>query len=140
MGQRPRRVQRLGHDQPRGLGPDLEHGARCRRVAGVEGDPPRDRGRADPPAVTLVGRLVTTRGSTEGAPDYRDRPVVVVGGGNSAGQAALHLAAYARDVESPWPRRRRATWSSESKPTIASLSALVLRSRGPRGERPWSEL
>jgi thioredoxin reductase (NADPH) len=46
----------------------------------------------------FLGRGVHYGASTEGAPGYRDRPVVVVGGANSAGQAALHLAGYARDV------------------------------------------
>jgi thioredoxin reductase (NADPH) len=33
------------------------------------------------------------------APSFKDRPVLVVGGGNSAGQAALYLARYAADVQ-----------------------------------------
>jgi thioredoxin reductase (NADPH) len=33
------------------------------------------------------------------APAFTDRSVVIVGGGNSAGQAAIHLARYARDVQ-----------------------------------------
>jgi thioredoxin reductase (NADPH) len=36
--------------------------------------------------------------STE-APAFRDRRVLVVGGGNSAGQAAMHLARYAQEVQ-----------------------------------------
>jgi len=36
--------------------------------------------------------------STE-APAFRDRRVLVVGGGNSAGQAAMHLARYAKEVQ-----------------------------------------
>ncbi len=33
------------------------------------------------------------------APSFKDRRVLVVGGGNSAGQAALHLARYAEEVQ-----------------------------------------
>jgi thioredoxin reductase (NADPH) len=33
------------------------------------------------------------------APSFKDRSVLVVGGGNSAGQAALYLARYAADVQ-----------------------------------------
>jgi len=37
--------------------------------------------------------------ATTEAPAFRDRRVIVVGGGNSAGQGALHLARYAKDVQ-----------------------------------------
>jgi thioredoxin reductase (NADPH) len=37
--------------------------------------------------------------ATTEAPAFSDRRVLVVGGGNSAGQAALHLARYAKDVQ-----------------------------------------
>jgi thioredoxin reductase (NADPH) len=37
--------------------------------------------------------------ATTEAPAFRDRRVLVVGGGNSAGQAAVHLARYAADVQ-----------------------------------------
>jgi thioredoxin reductase (NADPH) len=46
----------------------------------------------------LVGRGVQYGAATGAAPAYRDRPVVVVGGANSAGQAALHLAQFAERV------------------------------------------
>jgi hypothetical protein len=49
MGQRPSHVQRHLAHQSRGLGPDMEHVARSRWPARVEGDHHRDRGRADPP-------------------------------------------------------------------------------------------
>ena len=48
VGQRPRRLHRLRHDQPRGLGPDMEHAARSGWSARLERDPPRDRRRAGP--------------------------------------------------------------------------------------------
>ena len=37
--------------------------------------------------------------STTEAPVFADRRVVVVGGGNSAGQSAMHLSRYAKDVQ-----------------------------------------
>ncbi len=37
--------------------------------------------------------------ATTEAPAFRDRRVLVVGGGNSAGQGAMHLARYAQDVQ-----------------------------------------
>jgi thioredoxin reductase (NADPH) len=46
----------------------------------------------------FVGRGVQYGATTGVAPSYRDRPVVVVGGANSAGQAALHLAEFAERV------------------------------------------
>jgi len=46
----------------------------------------------------LVGRGVYYGAAVTEAPAMAGRPVFVVGGGNSAGQAALHLAKYARHV------------------------------------------
>jgi thioredoxin reductase (NADPH) len=37
--------------------------------------------------------------ATTEAPAFRDRRVLVVGGGNSAGQGAMHLARYAKEVQ-----------------------------------------
>ena len=37
--------------------------------------------------------------ATTEAPAFRDRRVMVIGGGNSAGQCAIHLARYAKDVQ-----------------------------------------
>jgi thioredoxin reductase (NADPH) len=55
--------------------------------------------RLDAPGVDqLVGAGVNYGSSPADAPQYRDRDVVIVGGANSAGQAALHLAEYARRV------------------------------------------
>ncbi len=47
---------------------------------------------------TLVGRGVFYGAATAEAPSMADKSVYVVGGGNSAGQAAVHLSDYARDV------------------------------------------
>src|SRR5262245_24019767 len=66
---------------------------------------------------------------------FRDEDVLVVGGGNSAGQAATHLARHARSVRvavrgdaSPAPCR--ATWWSGSSAHSAS--------RCSRGRRSWA--
>jgi thioredoxin reductase (NADPH) len=55
--------------------------------------------RLDAPGVNeLLGRGVFYTPAVTEAPFMADRPVIVVGGGNSAGQAAVHLAKYAREV------------------------------------------
>jgi thioredoxin reductase (NADPH) len=55
--------------------------------------------RLDAPGVEeLIGSGVTYGSAPAEAADHRDHDVVLVGGANSAGQAALHLAAYARSV------------------------------------------
>ena len=51
-----------------------------------------------PGAAELAGRGVYYGAATTEAVLYRDAPVAVVGGGNSAGQAAVHLARYASGV------------------------------------------
>jgi thioredoxin reductase (NADPH) len=55
--------------------------------------------RLDAPGVEeLIGSGVTYGSAPAEAAGHRDHDVVLVGGANSAGQAALHLAAYARSV------------------------------------------
>src|SRR5919202_1270793 len=55
--------------------------------------------RLDAPGVEeLVGCGVSYGSVPAEAPSHRDQDVVLVGGANSAGQAALHLAQYARTV------------------------------------------
>jgi thioredoxin reductase len=46
----------------------------------------------------LLGRGVYYTPAVTEAPSMVDHPVIVVGGGNSAGQAAVHLAKYASEV------------------------------------------
>ena len=55
--------------------------------------------RLDAPGVDeLVGRGVFYSPAVSEASTMKGRPVVVVGGGNSAGQAAVHLSGYASEV------------------------------------------
>lgn len=51
-----------------------------------------------PALEALVGRGVFYGAAVSEAPSMTGQPVCVVGGGNSAGQAALHVARYARHV------------------------------------------
>lgn len=58
-----------------------------------------DYRRLDAPGMEdFVGRGVHYGSATGAAPTYRDRDLVIVGGANSAAQAALHLAEYANRV------------------------------------------
>ena len=52
-----------------------------------------------PGIAELTGAGVYYGAATTEAAAFRDRRVLVVGGGNSAGQAAMHLARYAKEVE-----------------------------------------
>jgi thioredoxin reductase (NADPH) len=52
-----------------------------------------------PGVAVLTGAGVYYGAAVTEAPSFRDRRVLVVGGGNSAGQAALHLARYAQEVQ-----------------------------------------
>jgi thioredoxin reductase (NADPH) len=58
-----------------------------------------DYRRLDAPGIEdFVGRGVHYGSATGAAPTYRDRDLVIVGGANSAAQAALHLAEHANRV------------------------------------------
>jgi thioredoxin reductase (NADPH) len=52
-----------------------------------------------PGVSALTGAGVYYGAATTEAPAFADRRVLVVGGGNSAGQAAMHLSRYAKDVQ-----------------------------------------
>jgi thioredoxin reductase (NADPH) len=77
---------------------ELSGGARLRPRAAVIATGVAYR-RLDAPGVDeLVGCGVAYGSAPALAPTHRDQRVIVVGGANSAGQAALHLADYARSV------------------------------------------
>jgi thioredoxin reductase (NADPH) len=77
---------------------ELSGGARLRPRAGVIATGVAYR-RLDAPGVDDRVGCGVYYGSAPGqAPAHRDQDVVLVGGANSAGQAALHLAGYARSV------------------------------------------
>ncbi|GAB3837411.1 hypothetical protein GCM10027610_039460 [Dactylosporangium cerinum] len=77
------------------------------------------------------------------APATRGQPVYIVGAGNSAGQAALHLARYAEQVTivargKPCPRPCRPTWSSRSLTSATSPSAPTPTSPVPPAPGGWN--
>jgi len=76
----------------------LTNGAEFRARSGVLATGV-DYRRLDAPGIEdFVGRGVHYGSATGAAPTYRDRDLVIVGGANSAAQAALHLADYANRV------------------------------------------
>jgi thioredoxin reductase (NADPH) len=87
------------HPQPDGKQElELSGGARLRPRAAVIATGVAYR-RLDAPGVDeLVGCGVAYGSAPAQAPTHRGQDVVIVGGANSAGQAALHLAEYARSV------------------------------------------
>ncbi len=77
---------------------ELSGGGRLRPRAGVIATGVAYR-RLDAPGVEeLIGCGVSYGSAPAQAPSHRGQDVVLVGGANSAGQAALHLAAHARSV------------------------------------------
>jgi len=76
----------------------LTSGARLRGRSGVLATGVAYRELNAPGVAQFVGRGVHYGAATEAAARYGGSHVVVVGGANSAGQAALHLAAHARRV------------------------------------------
>ena len=102
--------------------------------------------RLDIPGIEeLIGRGVRYGSSSGGAAGYEGQRVVVVGGANSAGQAALHLADHAARVTmlvrgDPWTARCRAIWSTGSSSTTGSQCGRVQRwsaAMGVTGWRAW---
>jgi thioredoxin reductase (NADPH) len=81
----PHTLRLEGGDTVRGRSVVIATGASYRRI-GVEA------------IEEFVGRGVNYGAATSVARDLRDREVYVVGGGNSAGQAAVHLARFAKSV------------------------------------------
>jgi thioredoxin reductase (NADPH) len=73
-----------------------------------------------PELESLVGAGVFNVAATVGAQAVAGKPVFVVGGGNSAGQAALHLAKHAKQV----------TILARSASLAASVSAYLIREIG----------
>ena len=76
----------------------LTSGAKLRGRCGVIATGVAYRQLNAPGVEQFAGRGVHYGSATDAAPRYGGREVVVVGGANSAGQAALHLAAYAEQV------------------------------------------
>ena len=76
----------------------LTSGARLRGRSGVIATGVAYRRLNAPGVQQLVGRGVHYGSATDAAPTYAGGHVVVVGGANSAGQAALHLATHAQHV------------------------------------------
>ena len=85
-----------GQDGERVL--DLSDGTSVRSRATVVATGAAYRRLGIPALEELVGRGVYYGAAVTEAPAVAGQPVFVVGGGNSAGQAALHLAKYARQV------------------------------------------
>ena len=85
VGDAPHTLRLEGGDSLRGRAVVIATGASYRRI-GVDA------------IEEFVGRGVNYGAATSVARDLRDREVYVVGGGNSAGQAAVHLARFAKSV------------------------------------------
>ena len=76
----------------------LTSGAKLRGRSGVIATGVAYRQLNAPGVEQLVGRGVHYGSATDAAPTYAGGHVIVVGGANSAGQAALHLATYAKHL------------------------------------------
>ena len=76
----------------------LTSGSKLRGRSGVIATGVAYRQLNAPGVEQFVGRGVHYGSATDAAPTYGDGHVIVVGGANSAGQAALHLATYAKHV------------------------------------------
>jgi thioredoxin reductase len=77
---------------------ELSSGARLRPRAGVVATGVAYRRLEAPGVEERIGCGVAYGSAPAQAPTHRGQDVVLVGGANSAGQAALHLAGYARSV------------------------------------------
>lgn len=92
-----RQVQGLGEDGPLRT-VSLSDGSQVRGRSVVIATGVDYRRLEVPELESLVGRGVYYGAAVAEAPSMMGQEVYVVGGGNSAGQAALHLARYARQV------------------------------------------
>ena len=91
-------IIRAEPDPDGSFGLSLSGGGHLRATSGVIATGVAYR-RLDAPGVEqLIGCGVSYGSAPAKAPGHRDRDVVLVGGANSAGQAALHVAEYARSV------------------------------------------
>ena len=100
-----------------------------------------------PSLEALVGAGVFYGAATSQARALQGAHVVVVGAGNSGGQAALHLARYAARVTivargRRWPRRCRTTSCGRSRPTTGSTvrTGTEVVDGGGDGRLEWVEL
>lgn len=118
-------LERDGSDFVVRIAPDLV--VRCRSVVLATGVSYRRLG--VPELEGFEGNGVYYGASAVEAPGVTGKPVFVVGGGNSAGQAALHLARYAASVT--LLVRGRSLAESMSQYLIAQLAAqgVTIRSR-----------
>ncbi|MBE1878261.1 FAD-dependent oxidoreductase [Myceligenerans pegani] len=92
----------------------------------------------------LVGAGVYYGAATSMAREMADRDVYVVGGGNSAGQAAVHLAKFAGSVTMVVRRARLADTMSdylvreiEATPNITVLPRTIVSDGGGDGQLRW---
>ena len=85
----------VGHDEPHTV---VTAGGRVRARSVLVATGVSYRRLGVDPVEELVGLGVHYGASVTAAPEMTGRDVFVVGGGNSAGQAALHLARFARSV------------------------------------------
>ena len=91
-------VTALHVDDPDGLVVELSNGTTVRTSAVILATGVAYRRLLAPGVDALVGRGVFYSPAVTEAAAMRGLPVVVVGGGNSAGQAAIHLSRYASTV------------------------------------------